>query len=319
MADLVTLPGVGRKTANVVRSVALRAAGPARRHPRDPPGRPARPDHRDRPGAHRGGASAPWCPGASGGASACGSSCTAAGSASPAGPAATMCAGRLLPVGPRLPHAGRPARCSPRRRSGCQRGSRRPGRRRAAGPARRSSRRQGPFLLEEVGWPSAVPFGRAGRGVVGELGRQALTSQLSSATSGSAGAQTRRGCSWDGYHRWPPCRPILTRLDLRRPPATCAPCCRPPRCRPGGAGRRRAGRSWPRCAAGGDDAVRDADRALRRGADRRPRRAPDGASTPPSRRSRPTCARALEVAADNVEAFHRAELHARRRPPARRV
>ena len=37
MADLVTIPGVGRKTANVVRSVALGLPGPARRHPRRPP------------------------------------------------------------------------------------------------------------------------------------------------------------------------------------------------------------------------------------------------------------------------------------------
>ena len=34
MADLVTLPGVGRKTANVVRSVAFGLPGPAGRHPR---------------------------------------------------------------------------------------------------------------------------------------------------------------------------------------------------------------------------------------------------------------------------------------------
>ena len=32
LEDLVTLPGVGRKTANVVRSVGVPAAGAARRH-----------------------------------------------------------------------------------------------------------------------------------------------------------------------------------------------------------------------------------------------------------------------------------------------
>ena len=36
MKDLVTVPGVGRKTANVVRSVALGLAGAPRRHPRGP-------------------------------------------------------------------------------------------------------------------------------------------------------------------------------------------------------------------------------------------------------------------------------------------
>ena len=38
LEDLVTLPGVGRKTANVVRSVCVRPARAPRRHPRDPPG-----------------------------------------------------------------------------------------------------------------------------------------------------------------------------------------------------------------------------------------------------------------------------------------
>ncbi len=37
MEDLTTLPGVGRKTANVVRSVGLGPARPARRHPRRAP------------------------------------------------------------------------------------------------------------------------------------------------------------------------------------------------------------------------------------------------------------------------------------------
>ncbi len=48
MRDLVALAGVGRKTANVVRSVALGLPGPARRHPRASAERTARP-HRPRP------------------------------------------------------------------------------------------------------------------------------------------------------------------------------------------------------------------------------------------------------------------------------
>ena len=56
MEDLVTLPGVGRKTANVVRSVAFGLPGPARRHPCAAPVPPARAHRRDRPG--QGGAGA---------------------------------------------------------------------------------------------------------------------------------------------------------------------------------------------------------------------------------------------------------------------
>ena len=48
MEELVTLPGVGRKTANVVRSVAFGLPGPARGHPRGPPGAAPGPD-RPRP------------------------------------------------------------------------------------------------------------------------------------------------------------------------------------------------------------------------------------------------------------------------------
>ena len=36
LEDLVTLPGVGRKTGNVVRSVAFGLPGPPGRHPRRP-------------------------------------------------------------------------------------------------------------------------------------------------------------------------------------------------------------------------------------------------------------------------------------------
>ncbi|MEZ5239705.1 MAG: endonuclease III [Microthrixaceae bacterium] len=53
MSDLVTVPGVGRKTANVVRSVALRTTRFAGRHPRAAPVPPARADQRDRSGEGR--------------------------------------------------------------------------------------------------------------------------------------------------------------------------------------------------------------------------------------------------------------------------
>ena len=50
MDDLVTLPGVGRKTANVLRSVAMDLPGPPGRHPRRAAVPPARPHPGDRPG-----------------------------------------------------------------------------------------------------------------------------------------------------------------------------------------------------------------------------------------------------------------------------
>ena len=56
MEDLVQLPGVGRKTANVVRAEALGTAGAAGRHPRAAPVAPAGPHHRDRSGQGRDGA-----------------------------------------------------------------------------------------------------------------------------------------------------------------------------------------------------------------------------------------------------------------------
>ena len=46
--DLVTLPGVGRKTGNVVRSVAFDLPGPAGRHARQPAVAPAQAHDRDR-------------------------------------------------------------------------------------------------------------------------------------------------------------------------------------------------------------------------------------------------------------------------------
>ena len=51
--DLVTLPGVGRKTGNVVRSVWFDLPGPARRHARHPALAPAEAHERDRPGEDR--------------------------------------------------------------------------------------------------------------------------------------------------------------------------------------------------------------------------------------------------------------------------
>ena len=51
--DLVTLPGVGRKTANVVLGNAFGVPGHHRRHPLRPAGPPARLDRGDRPGQGR--------------------------------------------------------------------------------------------------------------------------------------------------------------------------------------------------------------------------------------------------------------------------
>ena len=48
LVDLVTLPGVGRKTANVVLGNAFGVPGHHRRHPLRPAGSPLRMDHRDR-------------------------------------------------------------------------------------------------------------------------------------------------------------------------------------------------------------------------------------------------------------------------------
>ena len=53
LEDLVTIPGVGRKTGNVIRSVAFDAARPARRHPRRSPVAPVEAHERDRPGEGR--------------------------------------------------------------------------------------------------------------------------------------------------------------------------------------------------------------------------------------------------------------------------
>ncbi len=53
MEDLVTLPGVGRKTANVLRSVAFDLPGPPGRHPRRPPDAAPRPHRRQGPGQDR--------------------------------------------------------------------------------------------------------------------------------------------------------------------------------------------------------------------------------------------------------------------------
>ena len=51
LEELVTIPGVGRKTGNVVRSVDFGLPGPSRRHPRAPGQRAARPDRRADAGA----------------------------------------------------------------------------------------------------------------------------------------------------------------------------------------------------------------------------------------------------------------------------
>ena len=76
-----SLPGVGRKTANVVRSVALDLPGlPVDTHVQRLTRRLGH-HHRDRPGEDRARAERPWCPPASWGRSACGSSSTAAGCA----------------------------------------------------------------------------------------------------------------------------------------------------------------------------------------------------------------------------------------------
>ena len=55
LRDLVTLPGVGRKTANVVLGNAFGVPGHHRRHALRPAVPPLRLDHRDRPGQDRAG------------------------------------------------------------------------------------------------------------------------------------------------------------------------------------------------------------------------------------------------------------------------
>ena len=87
--DLVTLPGVGRKTGNVVRSVGVRAARPARRHPRRAAHPTAEAHHRDRSGQGRARPQPAHPRGGARARSRCGSSNTAAPSASLGGPAAT--------------------------------------------------------------------------------------------------------------------------------------------------------------------------------------------------------------------------------------
>ena len=53
LADLVTLPGIGRKTANVILGNAFGVPGHHRRHPLPAAGPPLGLDHRDRPGQDR--------------------------------------------------------------------------------------------------------------------------------------------------------------------------------------------------------------------------------------------------------------------------
>ena len=70
LEDLVTLPGVGRKTGNVVRSVAFGLPGLPGRHPRHPAVEPARAHHQHRPGQDRDGPERDAAAGRTGGTSA---------------------------------------------------------------------------------------------------------------------------------------------------------------------------------------------------------------------------------------------------------